>query len=263
MRQTESLLASQALAHRLANVNSGLCGRGVTTRMEDKVRRSAMIALLVLLALGLAAPTALGQVGQGAKASGKAGELTVAWWQWALSKPEAENPLIGDYSGGPQCDGRPVTDVSGKKWFLGGSTAEDAVVRTCTAPVGTQFFFPVVNNLNNPFPGETEEELLQQVNERLDAQLAGADVEVTVDGRTVKEKRLVRATTGFFTAEVPEGGLLDPAGSYRLVAGGLWATLPPLPPGEHIVHVKISGASFDQDITYHLTVVKGKSARGR
>jgi hypothetical protein len=225
--------------------------------MEDKVRRSAMIALLALLALAFASPMALGQVGQGAKASGKAGEEVAAWWQWALSKPAAENPLIDGYTGGPQCDGRPVTDVSGKKWFLGGSLSEEPVVRNCTAPVGTQFFFPVVNVLIIPDPGETEEQLLQQANEELDAQLAGADVEVTVDGRTVKTKRLVRADTGFFTAEVPEGGLLDP-GSYRLVAAGLWATLPPLPPGEHEVHFKISGGSFDQDITYHLTVVKGK-----
>ena len=217
------------------------------------MKRVVLIALSVVLALGLASPMALGQVGQGANASGKAGEEVAAWWQWALSKPAAENPLIGDYSGGPQCDGEPVTDVSGKKWFLGGSLSEEPVVRTCTAPVGTQFFFPVVNNLNIPFPGETEEELLQQVNERLDAQLANATWVVTVDGRTVKEERLVRAVTGFFTAEVPEGGLLDP-GSYRLVAAGLWGTLPPLPPGEHIVHFEISGGSFDQDITYYLTV---------
>jgi hypothetical protein len=225
-------------------------------------RRIFMLVLGIVLALGLAAPVALGQVGQGAKASGKAGELVAAWWQWALSKPAEENPLVGSYSGGPQCDGRPVTDVSGKKWFLGGSTSEEPVVRTCTAPVGTQFFFPVVNNLNDPFPGETEEELLEQVNQRLDAQLANATWVVTVDGRTVQEKRLVRATTGFFTAEIPEGGLIPP-GSRQLVAGGLWVTLPPLPPGEHTVHVEITGGSFDQDITYHLTVVKGKSARGR
>ena len=124
------------------------------------MKRVVLMALSVVLALALAAPTALGQVGQGAKASGEAGELTAAWWQWALSKPAAENPLIGDYDGGSQCDGEPVTDVSGKTWFLGGSLSQEPVVRTCTAPVGTQFFFPVVNNLNIPFPGETEEELL-------------------------------------------------------------------------------------------------------
>ena len=228
--------------------------------MEDKVRRSVMIALLALLALALASPMALGQVGQGAKASGKAGEQVAAWWQWALSKPAEENPLVGSYSGGPQCDGEPVTEVSGKKWFLGGSFSEEPVVRTCTAPVGTQFFFPVVNVVIVPFPGETEEQLLEQANEVLDAQLAEADIEVTVDGRTIKTKRLVRADTGFFTAEVPEGGVLAP-GSYQLVAAGLWATLPPLPPGEHTVHFEITGADFDQDITYRLTVVNGKSVQ--
>jgi hypothetical protein len=45
-----------------------------------------------------------------------------------------------------------------------------------------------------------------------------------------------------------------------LVAAGLWVTLPPLPPGEHTIHFEITGASFDQDLTYHLTVVKGRSA---
>ena len=223
------------------------------------MRRIVVLALGVLLALTLAAPVASAQVGQGAKASGKASELVAAWWQWALSKPAATSPLIGDYSGGDQCDGRPVTDVSGKKWFLGGSLSEDPVVRTCTAPVGTQFFFPVVNTLIIPFPGETEEQVLEQANEELDAQLASGDIEVTVDGRAVKGKRLVRADTPFFTAVVPEGGLLGP-GSYRLVAAGLWVTLPPLPPGEHTIHFEITGASFDQDITYHLTVVKGRSA---
>jgi hypothetical protein len=70
-------------------------------------RRVLMLVLSIVLALGLAAPVALGQVGQGAKASGKAGELVAAWWQWALSKPAEENPLIGGYSGGPSATESP------------------------------------------------------------------------------------------------------------------------------------------------------------
>src|SRR5918997_6548075 len=190
------------------------------------MRRIVVLALGVLLALTLTAPVASAQVGQGAKASGKASELVAAWWQWALSKPAATSPLIGDYSGEDQCDGRPVTDVPGKKWFLGGALSEDPVVRTCTAPVGTQFFFPVVNAIIIPDPGETEEEVLDQANDVLDAQLAGGDIEVTVDGKAVKGKRLGRADNPFFTAVVPQGGLLVP-GSYQLVAAGLWVTLPP------------------------------------
>ena len=222
------------------------------------MKRIIVVALSVILAFTLAMPMALGQVGQGAQASGKAEELVAAWWQWALSKPAATNPLDGSYNGGPNCNGRPVTDTPGKKWFLGGSLAEDPVRRTCTAPVGRQFFFPVVNVLIIPFPGETEKQLLKQANTELNAQLRGGDVEVRVDGRTVKGKRLVRADTPFFTAKVPQNGLIGP-GSYRLVAAGLWVTLPPLPPGRHTIHFEISGGSYEQNITYHLRVVKGKS----
>jgi len=40
-----------------------------------------VVVLSVVLALTLAMPMALGQVGQGAKASGKAAELAEDWWQ--------------------------------------------------------------------------------------------------------------------------------------------------------------------------------------
>jgi hypothetical protein len=45
------------------------------------VKRIIVMALSVVLALSLAMPTALGQVGQGSKASGTASELAAAWWQ--------------------------------------------------------------------------------------------------------------------------------------------------------------------------------------
>ena len=89
------------------------------------MRRIIVLALSVILALVVVAPVASGQVGQGSKASGTAGELAAAWWQWGLSKPAAENPIFGgSYTGGPQCDGQPVTDTKGKKWFLAGSFSE-------------------------------------------------------------------------------------------------------------------------------------------
>jgi hypothetical protein len=70
----------------------------------------------------------------------------------------------------------------------------------------------------------------------------------------VDSELLVRADTSFFTVTVPKKGLIDP-GSYQVVAAGLWVTLAPLPPGEHTIHFEITGGSFEQDITYHLTVV--------
>ena len=234
------------------------------------MRRIVVLALGVLLALGLAAPMASAQVGQGAKASGKAGELAADWWQWALSEPTATNPLVGSYEGGPQCDGRPLGDVPGKKWFLAGSFDGSAVERTCTMPVGTQLFFPVGNVVFLiTEPGETEEIARDYVNDFMDAVLADPEFSmvVTVDGREVKSKRIVRADSPLFTATLPEDNLFSaccglPAGEYDAVADGLWAALPPLPPGEHTIHFEISAPSlgFSQDNTYHLTVVKGMRA---
>jgi hypothetical protein len=227
-----------------------------------------MMALGVLLALTLAAPMASAQVGQGAKASGKAGELAADWWQWALSEPVATNPLVGSYTDGPQCDGRPETDVPGKKWFLAGSFDGSAVERTCTVPVGTQLFFPVGNVVFLiTEPGETEEIARDYVNDFMDDVLADPEFSmvVTVDGKEVKSNRIVRADSPLFTATLPEDNLFSaccglPAGEYDAVAAGLWAALPPLPPGEHTIHFEISAPSlgFSQDNTYHLTVVNGK-----
>ncbi len=219
-----------------------------------------MMVVSVILALVVASPMALGQVGQGATASGKAAELAADWWIWALSKPAAESPLIGgdpDYSD-RQCDGQPLSGTPGKKWFLAGTLDGSAVERTCTMPVGTQLFFPAGNIVFLiTEPGETEEEARQYVNEFIDDVLADPafSMAVTVDGKEINPKRIVRADSPLFTATVPEDGLL-PAGSYSGVADGLWVALPPLSKGEHTIHFEMSAPSvgFSQNNTYHLTV---------
>ncbi len=230
------------------------------------MRRIIVLALSVILALSLAMPAAFAQVGQGAKASGKASELAADWWQWALSKPTDVNPLLGgdpDYSE-EQCDGQPVTDVPGKKWFLAGTFDASTVERTCTMPVGTQLFFPVGNVVFLiTEPNENEEIARQFVNEYIDAVLADPElsISVTVDGKEIKQKRIVRADSPLFTATLPADNLFSAfgleAGEYQAVADGLWAALPPLSKGEHTIHFEISAPSvgLEQDNTYYLTVV--------
>ncbi len=233
------------------------------------MRRIVVLVLSVLLALTLVAPMASAQVGQGAKVSGKAAQLAAAWWQWALADPVATSPLVGDYTGGPKCDGRPLSDVPGKKWFLAGSFDGSAVERTCTMPVGTQLFFPVLNAIwINTEPHETEELARREVRKYIESVLADPDlsITVTVDGKEVKSKRIVRTDSPFFASQIPEDNVFDspafdlPAGSYEGVADGLWAALPPLSKGEHTIHVEVSAPNvgFSQDFTYHLTVVNGK-----
>ena len=224
------------------------------------MKRIVLLIVGVLLALVVAAPMAIAQVGQGAKASGETAELAADWWQWALSKPVEDNPLIGgdpSYSE-EQCDGQPVTNTPRNTWFLAGTLDGSEVERTCSMPVGTQLFFPVGNVVFLiTEPGETEEEARQAVNEFMDGVLADPEfsMTVTVDGKEIKSKRIIRTDSPLFTATIPEGGLL-PAGSYDGVADGLWAALPPLSEGEHEIHFEISApnAGFSQDNTYHLTV---------
>lgn len=237
------------------------------------MKRWIVMAVSILLALTLAAPVAFGQPGQGSTASGASGKLAAAWWQWALSEPADTNPLIGGYTDGPQCDGQPLTDTLAQEWFLGGSFGASAVERTCTVPVGTQLFFPAFNIaiLRDPAnPGDTEAHLFDQAHGYVDAALADPDFSmvVTVDGKAVPTKRIVRAEAGIFSGESP---LLvsetNPSGSYEAVTDGYWVTLPPLSTGEHTIAWKVSAPNADtdpftegvqhfttQEITYNLTV---------
>ncbi|MCY1158126.1 MAG: hypothetical protein MOP51_1148, partial [Citricoccus sp.] len=129
------------------------------------MKRITIVALSVILALSLATPVAFGKNSQAPKAYGKgAAALSADWWTWALSKPTAESPLIGDYSD-ERCDGQPLTSTPGDTWFLAGSLGEP-VERTCDVPADTQLFFPAVNYIFvMTEPGETQKEARQAVNE--------------------------------------------------------------------------------------------------
>jgi hypothetical protein len=232
-------------------------------RRRTVVKRIIIMALGVLMALALATPMALAQVGQGAAASGTAAELAAAWAQWAYSKPVGVSPLIGEYEGGPNCDGTPVSPTQGKTWFLAGTSDGSEVVRICTMPVGTQLFFPVVSAVGFPFANtnETPETERAAAIAFINAVLADPKFSmlVTVDGKMVKSNRIVRAISEpFFTLTLPEENVVSqPAGEYEATANGLWVTLPPLPPGKHTIHFEISAPTvdFSQDNTYELTVV--------
>jgi hypothetical protein len=243
------------------------------------VKRAIVLAISVLLALVVAMPMTFAQVGQGANKSGTAAELAAAWWQWASSKPVEVNPLRDSYPGGAKCDGTPVTPTQGKWWFLAGTQDGSVVERTCTMPVGTKLFFPVVNIVAFPFfENETRQNQRQLARQYIREVVNAPDfsMSVTVDGKEVKSNRIVRALSPVFSLTVPEDNIYDcpqcatpfdlPAGTYDdASANGLWVTLPPLSPGEHTIHFEMSAQTKNfglvtQDNTYILTVVNSKPA---
>jgi hypothetical protein len=246
-------------------------------------RRMLVVALSAFLALALATPVAFGQPEQQAGESpayGKTGKLAGAWLQWALSKPIPKNPMLGEYRGGPKCNGRPVSETPGEEkwWFLAGTFGGQppGVERTCAMPAGRWLFFPVANYLFIiTEPGETEELGREQANEFMKSVLTDPDlsISVTVDGEEV----LRRADSPLVSVRVPENNVFDllfpgavEGGSYEGLTDGLWATMPPLSKGKHTVHFELSAPNVDlnpdepgaegffQENTYHLTVKRAK-----
>jgi hypothetical protein len=90
-----------------------------------------------------------------------------AWWQWALSFPTADNPLVLD--GDVDCS----AGQSDKVWYLAGTFGGSAE-RTCSIKKGKAIFFPLFNGifwtpLNPAVPEDcTDERSCRGVSENID-----------------------------------------------------------------------------------------------
>jgi hypothetical protein len=183
-------------------------------------------------------------------------DLTAEWWQWALSFPVDENPLLD--TTGEDCS---KGDVSDDIFFLAG-TAGGRAERECTISEGQAILIPIVNVVNiKTLEDETEESLLAQAEEILAQQ---RNLKLIIDGEQIRdlESYLVTNPT-FFTVELPEDNIFGiSAGSYEAVAVGYWVLIEGLSAGEHTITVdgKMHGQTsfgkvdFRSQATYHLTV---------
>jgi hypothetical protein len=200
------------------------------------------------------------------------GEWAAAWWQYVLSVPVDQNPLFDET--GANC----AVSQTGHVFFLVGVFNETgtAVRSECVIPTGVMLFFPIVNTIctNHPPPLTPTEQLRPCAAEPIDA---ATGLAVEIDGVPVGDLESFRAQSPLFGLTLPEDNLLgtqagtcnpDPAAGgvcvpYLAVADGFYLMLPPLPPGEHIIHIHgvlppfVPGEeSFTVDITYDpLTVV--------
>ena len=186
------------------------------------------------------------------------------FWQWALTQPAVANPLLD--TTGEFCD----VGQSGHTWFLAGSISPDPITRTCAIPPGTRLTFPVVNAFYGATPGDTPQE---STVEFVRSQVAGirdgaTGLRVTVDGELLRSSRIRYEESEVFTVTLPEGNLFGaPAGTVvsPTVDAGYYVTLPPLRPGTHIIRIEGSvesatpPGSLSVDVTYHITVPRGRS----
>jgi hypothetical protein len=190
--------------------------------------------------------------------------LTAQWWQWVLSIPVFENPLLDQT--GEKC----VVGQRGPVWFLAGSFGGGETTRSCSVPAGKRLFFPIVNSVNIDTPnvcGQGPERIPVAELRALSAAFVDGAVHVSVrlDGKLISD--LTRIQSNVFEVTLPEENLFDepctglggvPAGIYSpAVDDGIYALLEKLKKGEHELnfHAENPSQNFVLDVTYHLRVV--------
>jgi hypothetical protein len=196
-------------------------------------------------------------------------QLSVRWWQWAVSSPISRNPLV-DLTGKHASVGQ-----SGKVFFLGGTfsigSQDSQATRTITVPRGTYLFFPIVNSeFDNAFPP-----ILNVDDSRRGAAQGYNNVSsiyATIDGRPVTDLLAHRTLSPVFQFTLPNTDGVRDKNIYQLfgvnvvglvtqvVGDGYYVLVKPLSVGRHTITFggTLSGSEgqllFRLAITYHITV---------
>jgi hypothetical protein len=224
--------------------------------MQSNTRR--FIAIVGIIGLGVMIPL---KVALADSQSFK--QLSAEWWQWALSIPVSENPILDDT--GEKC----VVGQRGSLWFLAGNFGGGSTTRTCAVAEDKRLFFPVINSVNIDTPnvcGQGPEKIpVEELRALPAAFIDGAtNLLVEVDGEPIRQ--IHRVQSKVFEVALPEENIFDalcapggaPAGIYSpAVDDGFYVRLKPLDVGKHTlrIHAENPSAEFTLDVTYNLTVV--------
>jgi hypothetical protein len=234
------------------------------TDTTERKRPSRLLAIAMLAAIGLSlvlwsAPPP-GEAGPPPHAQAF-GLLSRDWWQWVLSIPAEDNPLL-DETGA-----KVALNQSGDLWYLAGVlNVTGTAVRTAIIPSGKWLFFPVLNyEFDNYLCLVPDLTLSIGQGRKFIRDVLDTAVDLTVEVNGVPHA-YKRATSPPFAITLPEDSVFLQVGCPDALAGtyapavsdGYWALLKPLPVGEHTIH--FHGAlpdllpPFTVDITYKLTV---------
>jgi hypothetical protein len=183
--------------------------------------------------------------------------LSAEWWQWALSIPAPVHPLsFNDPKSASYCG----VGQHGAVWFLGGTFDGSAAERSCTIPAGTAIFLPILNAECSEIEGDgtTEAALSACAKDLIDEVTT---VEASVDGVSLKNLKNSRVQSQLFSFMLPPEDIFGLFGTEPnpspSVSDGFWVLLKPLSLGDHTikVHGVVPAFSFEQNVTYHVTVV--------
>lgn len=246
-----------------------------TPRAAWRLRLVAVLAVVIALAVpaGAAATPSDSQVPRVVPPVGPLYDaLSAAWWKYAVAQPRASNPLLDTKSGAGCRVGQ-----SGPVFFLVGTFAPSpgkARRNDCTVPANKALFFPLLNVIDFHVPGDgldTPDKLwadLLSFGFRADTLYARVDGVLVgnLDPSTTPYRACAAPVAGCFprsfSITLPDDNLFDQfvpvaAGTYApAVADGFYLLLAPLKPGMHTIEFGGTGGLGDQDITYHLRVLR-------
>ncbi len=187
-------------------------------------------------------------------------QLTSQWWQWVLSIPTDDNPLLDPT--GENCQEGDMGD----EFFLVG-TLSGSAERECTISEGQEILFPILNGLcfdlpgGLVFPGQFDpprgpDSCEEQVESFVD-QFDVSSLFLTIDGESIEGLGDFRVQSNPFPIELPEDNIVFPglpSGPYIGMSDGYWAIVESLPAGEHTIEFGGQGPGLTVDVTYHLTI---------
>lgn len=185
-------------------------------------------------------------------------QLTSRWWQWVLSIPPEDNPLLD--TTGESCQEGDMGDV----FFLVG-TVGGSVERECTISEGQEILIPIFNSICFDLPGGFDPDLPGQFSrprgpdsceEQVESFIDQAsNLELTIDGVSIENLEDFRVQSNPFPIKLPEDNIIGlPSGTYFGISDGYWVIVESLPEGEHTIEFGGQAPGFTVDVTYHLTV---------
>jgi len=226
---------------------------------RNKQMKTTRINTYLALALFTWACSPLSQAARAQSAYPSASLLATKWWRWALETPASENPLTdttGQFA---------AVNQSGRVWFLAGNFG-GTTVRTITVPSGKALFFPIVNVFDVEdaiIAGGVKLFLLPQPVQVAQTVVSNIIATATslsceVDGSPVPITAANMEQSTPFGLHLPADNILGvPAGVYfPAVDSGYYVLLPPLPAGQHTIHLagSITFFSLSLDVTYNITI---------
>jgi hypothetical protein len=173
-------------------------------------------------------------------------DIGAQFWQWALSIPHDQNPLI------PTNDARGESCFIGQRghqWFLNTGWFYSAPInRHCDVPEGVTLYFPVYNFVNVSVPKcdgvvQTEQELRDAAAPAVDSIVKYA---VTLDGHNIPT--LGRQKSSVFSLVFPKNDLFTTSFSLpdcidvgrvypTAIDDGIYAKVHDLDEGKHTLHI--------------------------